>query len=105
LTEGTTPVRALHFTELRRRINSLRARFGLSSFAWTDVNLVGVTVSAVHLQQLREALHAAYVAAIDSGESVSPPVFTDDPVTPGQLVIRAQHIEELRAAVVLLENH
>ena len=105
LTEGTTPVRAIHVTELRRRINALRVRFGLQPSAWADVSLVGVTVSAVHLQQLRQALHAAYGAAIDSGVSVTPPVFTDDPAIPGQSIIRAPHIEELRAAVVLLESY
>jgi hypothetical protein len=105
LTAGATPVRAIHVTELRARINALRARFGLQPFAWADVSLPGVTISAVHVQQLRQGLHAAYGAAIDSGVSVSLPVFTDDPLTPGQPVIRARHIEELREAVVLLESH
>jgi len=105
LIAGATPVRAIHFTELRTRINVLRRRFGLQTFAWTDVSLVGVPVRAEHLQQLRQALHQAYAAAIDSGVSVSPPVFTDDPAIPGQSIIRARHIEELRAAVVLLESY
>ena len=33
---GVTPVRAVHFRELRSRIDDLRAGTGLGRFAWTD---------------------------------------------------------------------
>ena len=33
---GVTPVRAVHFTELRTRIDALRAGTSLGRFAWTD---------------------------------------------------------------------
>ena len=62
---GVTPVKAVHFTELRARIDALRRGAGLQAFSWTDTVLSpGVTqVKLVHLRELREALGAAYVAA------------------------------------------
>ena len=61
---GVTPIKVVHFTELRTRINALRSAAGLARFSWTDPVLrAGVTrVRRVHLLELREALSAAYVA-------------------------------------------
>ena len=36
LVPGVTPVKAVHFTELRTRIDVLRREAGLASFGWTD---------------------------------------------------------------------
>ena len=71
---GVTPVRAVHFTELRTRIDALREAAGLGRFRWTDPVLrAGVTpVRLVHLLELREALAAAYAAA-----GRAPPRWTD----------------------------
>ena len=33
---GETPVRAVHFTELRARVDALRTREGLAAYGWTD---------------------------------------------------------------------
>ena len=62
---GVTPVRAVHFAELRARIDALRVAAGLGRFGWTDPVLrVGITpVRLVHLLELRQALGAAYAAA------------------------------------------
>ena len=97
---GVTPIRAVHFTELRVRIDGLRAEAGLPGFAWTDPALTaGVTaVRLVHLTELREALAAAYRAG---GRSA--PLWTDDAPRPGTTPIRAAHLNELRAAVRALE--
>ena len=97
---GVTPVRAIHFTELRARIDSLREAAGLGRFRWTDPALrAGVTpVRLVHLLELREALGAAYTAA-----GRAPPRWTDAAPTAGTTPIRAAHLTELRAAVVALE--
>ena len=95
---GVTPIRAVHFTELRERIDALRAAAGLARFSWTDPLLVpGATpVRLVHLLELRRALAAAYAAA---GRAA--PVWTDG--TPARGPIRAAHLMQLRAAVLALE--
>ena len=97
---GVTPVKAVHFTELRTRIDGLRAGAGLPQFPWTDpVLTVGVTpVRLAHLLELRAALAAAYSA---SGRSV--PGWTDAAPVAGATRIRAAHLMELRAAVMALE--
>ncbi len=35
LQPGVTPVKAVHFSELRQHIDALRARVGLGPVAWT----------------------------------------------------------------------
>ena len=97
---GVTPVRAVHFTELRTRIDVLRSEAGLAPFRWTDPVLrAGVTpVRLAHLLGLREALGAAYTAA---GQAV--PGWTDPALAAGSTPIRAAHLTELRAAVLALE--
>jgi hypothetical protein len=92
-------VRAVHFTELRARIDVLRVSYGLTPYDWTDPTLLaGMTVKAAHLTDLRTALLQAYDAA-----SRPPPTFSEG-VTPGVTLIRVLHIEELRVAVIDLEG-
>ncbi len=100
LRPGVTPIRAVHFTELRTRIDAARQGAGLAPFAWTDPVLTpGVTpVRLVHLLELRSALAAAYAAA---GRPAPP--WTDAAPTAGTTPIRAAHLTELRAAVMALE--
>ncbi|HEX7486141.1 MAG TPA: hypothetical protein VF332_08315 [Vicinamibacterales bacterium] len=40
LTARGTVVKAAHITELRQRVDQLRARYGLAPFGWTDASLV-----------------------------------------------------------------
>ena len=100
LRPGETPVRAVHFTELRTRIDVLRRAAGLGPFPWTDPVLTpGVTpVRLAHLLELREAIAAAHTAA---GRPA--PRWTDASPTAGTAPIRAAHVAELRAAVTALE--
>ena len=100
LVAGVTPIRAMHFMELRARIDGLRASTGLEGFAWTDrVLTAGVTaVKLQHLLEMREALAAAYRAA---GRAT--PRWTDAAPSGGTMPIRAVHVTELRAAVTALE--
>ena len=97
---GVTPVRAVHFTELRARIDALRELAGLGRFRWTDPVLrPGVTpVRLLHLLELRSALGAAYAA---SGRAV--PRWTDAAPATGVTAVRAVHLMELRGAVLALE--
>ncbi len=100
LQPGVTPVKAVHFTELRTGIDALRAGTGLGRFAWTDPVLrAGMTpVRRVHVLELRQALAEAYSA---SGRAA--PRWTDASPAAGSTPIRALHVTELRAAVLALE--
>jgi len=97
---GATPVRAIHFLELRARIDALRTGAGLAAFGWTDPALTpGVTpVRRVHLTELRTALGEAYAAL---GRAA--PSYTDPAVAAGVTAIRPAHLMELRRAVAALE--
>ena len=97
---GVTPVRAIHFLELRARIDALRVREGLAGFGWTDPTLTaGATpVRLVHLAELRAALAEVYAAA-----GQAPPTYAEPAATERSTVIRATHLMELRAAVAALE--
>ena len=97
---GTTPIRAIHFTELRNRIDAARRRGGLPAFRWTDAALVaGVTpVRRIHLMELRSALDAVYDAA-----GRTRPAYGDTRAEAAATPIRAAHIMELRAAVLRAE--
>ena len=96
---GATPVRAIHFRELRARINELRTGAGLPAFEWTDPTLTpGVTpVKRVHLTELRRALSEAYAATGRAGPAYR------DALAAGGTVIGAAQMMELRAAVRALE--
>ncbi len=56
------PVKAVHLTELRERVDVLRGTAGLRPFGWTDPMIVrGVTpIRAVHLAELHTALNEVY---------------------------------------------
>lgn len=100
LRPGVTPVRTVHFLELRVRIDRVREGLGLPAFGWTDPVLTpgSTPVRQVHLTQLRAALEQAYRA---SGRPA--PRYTDPAVRAGATVITAAHVMELRAAVMALE--
>jgi hypothetical protein len=92
-------VRAIHFAELRSRINALRVRFGLAAFAWSQPSLTGAIVDADDMTELRTALQQAYTAA---GRTAA--AFTDPTVVAQSTVVRAVHIDQLRTAVIELES-
>jgi hypothetical protein len=89
----------VHVSELRTRIDAIRVRYQLPAYSWADPDIqAGTTVvRAVHLADLRTALLQAYAAA-----GLTSPTFTDPVVTAG-LKVKAVHISELRAAVVVLQ--
>ena len=97
---GVTPVKAIHFLELRARVDALRAAAGRPAFGWQDPVLApGATpIRRAHLTELRAALAEAYTAA---GRAA--PSYTDPVVAAGATAIRAAHLMELRAAVAALE--
>ena len=97
---GVTPVRAIHFLELRARIDALRAGVGRPAFRWTDPMLTpGATpIRRIHLTELRAALTEAFS---DAGRAA--PAYAAPVVTAGASAIRAAHLMELRAALTALE--
>jgi photosystem II stability/assembly factor-like uncharacterized protein len=99
LAAGITVVKVSHLTELRLRIDELRARYGLVAASWSDTTLVaGVTPArAVHLAELRTALDAVYVAA---GRTL--PTYGAPAIAGGVTVIAAAHIAEIRAGIVAI---
>jgi len=93
---GTTVVKAVHFQEMRDRIDLLRADRGLGAFGWTTSSLNGAVVAAVHMQELRDALAAVYAA-----DGVASPTYTNGAAA--GTTVRAVDITELRAAIVAIE--
>ena len=100
LVPGATPVRAVHFTELRARIDAVRRGRGLAPYPWTNPVLrPGTTpLRLLHLLELREALAAAYAASARAA-----PRWNDPLPVAERTPIRALHLTGLRAAVVALE--
>ena len=75
LLPGVTQIKAVHFTELRTRINKLLTGCGGTAFAFTDPTLTAneTRVRAVHVTDLRTALGRAYDACGRSRPTWSEP--------------------------------
>ena len=95
---GVTTVKAIHFQEMRDRIDALRVARSLGAFNWTDPVLSATTsvVAAVHMQELREALDDVY-----EFDALPLPTYTNA-IAPGS-TIRALDITQLRAGIVARE--
>ena len=89
-----TPVKAIHTTELRDKINCVRAWFGLSPYAWTDPTITPdvTVVNHLHIEEMRTALDQAY-----TGAGATHAAYTDAALT--NVGIKAQHFNELRSFV------
>ena len=98
LTAGGSQVRDVYITELRTRINAVRATHGLLPFlCTTPAILAGTTIAgAVDVIELRTAQSQAYVAA-----AIPLPGFSTNPAVGGP--IRVADITDLRAAVIAIE--
>ncbi len=93
LTAGQTFVKAVHINELRARINTLRAYYGLSAYGWSAAPVAGETGLVSwrdHVLELRNALADAYASV-----GLAVPAWTDLPVN----CPKAIAIDELREAV------
>jgi hypothetical protein len=94
LSAGTTPIKAVHLTELRTAIDTLRGRAGLGPGTYANDHTItaGVTpVKAVHLNEACTALKQAYPATACVTNLAA-----------GQ-IIRAADVTALRTAVRGLE--
>jgi len=94
--ETGASIRAADIAELRIAANELRSAAGLEAFNFTDGSLAGASIRALHIIELRTATEAARAAL---GLPVTS--YTDPTLTAGGTPIKAAHINELRAAVVL----
>ena len=99
LVPGVTPIKAVHFTELRARIDEVLVAAGLETFSWTDpVLTAGVTpVRRQHLDEMRAMLNVAY-----DRTGRARPQWTDPVLVRGTTPIKAVHLMELRAALMEL---
>ena len=96
ITSQSTPVKAVHITDLRQAINTLRSNNSLSAFTFTDLTLTAGTtqMKAVHITELRSALSGVYTA-----KGLTQPSYTDPTITAGQTTIKKAHVAEIRQAV------
>jgi glucose/arabinose dehydrogenase len=99
LAPGATVIRAVHINELRLRINALRAGANLAAFEWSDATLAptATIISAIHVLELRSALDQVYAA-----RKLTAPAYTDSGLS--AIVIKVEHITQLRDAVIALES-
>ena len=93
-----TPIRAIHMTELRTAINTIRARYGLSAATWPSGAIAsGTVIQAAHLTELRSALGDVYTAA-----AIAVPAWSPATVTAGATVITAAQITQVRSAALAM---
>jgi hypothetical protein len=90
LSDGSTPIRAVHVSELRKAVDAARAAVLLAP-AWTNYTVTG-PIRAAHLQEIRNKLNE-----VRSVLGLPIVVFTD-PVTPGTLIKRT-NVRQLRSGV------
>jgi len=99
LVAGTTVVKAVHFTELRVRIDAQLGRFGQSPHSYGNAISVGATVRTVDLTEMYAALNDALVAASPSQMTIAVPT-----ITPTITMAIVSHINTLRVALLALET-
>lgn len=89
-----TRVKAVHLTELRTAVNTLRTRFGLSAVTFPSGAIAsGTVIKASHLTELRSALEPVYTAA-----GIAVPAWSPVTITAGATVITAAQISAVRSA-------
>ncbi|HEV7764719.1 MAG TPA: fibronectin type III domain-containing protein [Thermoanaerobaculia bacterium] len=86
----STIVKAVHLTQLRTAVNSVRASAGLAPLGSDPTVGVGLAIRAQHITDLRTALNAARTAV-----SLTAVSFTDTP----PVIVKAVHVQELRNGV------
>ncbi len=95
LVAGVSIIKAIHFQELRDRIDAVRVSRALSTVAWTDPVLSpgAVEVRAIHVSEMRSALDAVYAVV-----GIPVPTYTNTMLQGG--VIWAVDFAEVRTRVV-----
>lgn len=92
LLAGVTPIKALHFHDLRTAVNAMRAAAALPPFDFDDALAAGGLVRSTHLTQLRTALNQARATL-----GLTPVNYRLPSIISGQTSIAAAHVQEIRA--------
>jgi hypothetical protein len=92
LVAGQTSIRAMHVIQLRAAIDAVRASAGLTASTWTRDSLVGMTVTALDVEEMRNNLTPALTAL-----GFAAPMYTDTNLA--SAIIKSVHIQELRQLV------
>jgi hypothetical protein len=88
-------VKAIHFQEMRAKVNALRTARSMAAAVWTDPALAaGTMIKAIHLQEIRTALSQVY-----AHDGAMAPGYTNISIASGTS-IRVIDIIETRAAIV-----
>ena len=93
-----TPIKAEHFAELRDRIDVQLVRFLQPEHTYTNAITVGGTIRAEDLTEMYTAVNDALTAANPSQPMIAVPT-----ITPTVTIAIVSHINNLRAAVLVLE--
>ena len=97
LVAGVTPIKVIHITELRTRIDALRALYPpLGAYPYAETITSATPVKAQHILELRQALLEVYQQIPQT-----PPTYTTTPAPGGTVVVA--DIQSLRAAVIAIE--
>ncbi len=92
LQAGSTPVKAVHFTQLREAVNAVRATTAdVDQVNWEESIAAGTTVKASHILELRTKLDQAL-------NSLSLPACSYTTASVGAPIAKV-HVEQLRACV------
>jgi uncharacterized repeat protein (TIGR01451 family) len=90
---NATMIKAVHLAEIRVAVNALRALAGLAPVTFAEEINNSVFVKATHINELRAALDAARATL------AQPAMSYIDPVLNGGYLVKASHIQQLRAGV------
>ena len=98
LIAAVSVIKAVHITELRTRIDALRARYVLGAYGYTNSSILAGTsgVNAVDITEMRTALSQAYTTA-----GLAPPSYSTSPSIGAAILVA--DIADLRSAVVAIE--
>ena len=97
--QRNVPIKAIHISELRSKINDLENYYGLDITNWSDTITSGSTIKSIHIEELRTAIDTikTYLNSFGANISIS---WTDSSLK--DKLIKAVHINEIRDAITKL---
>jgi hypothetical protein len=99
ITKNQTMIKAIHFTELRTKINQLEDYYGLENTVWGNEISSGGVVRAADVIEMRQALERIATLLNSYGANITLN-WTDNTLTNKR--IKAVHINELRTSLITL---